>query len=318
MSENRGTMSSSPPFGYALCAKRLRLTDQDRFDLSSWRIACVGAERINPEPLRQFAHILTPAKFDPKAFVACYGMAECALAISFAPIESEVPTEIVDKEIMVNEGRAERLGPADADPLNSLVFVDCGEVLPSYEMKICDEAGAVVPDRTCGRICLRGPNIMEGYYGDPEATTEALSADGWLDTGDIGYRVGTHLFVTSRRKDVIIVNGRNIWPHDLEYLAEQVPGVRLGNVSAFSVDADAGEGQVVLMVESREKDQRRCREMIQELAGRIRAHFGIDCHVALVPPHTLPRTSSGKLSRFRAKQEFIQRRSLETASEPAA
>lgn len=307
ISQNRGTISSSPPFGYALCAKRLRLTDQDRYDLSSWRVACVGAERIHPEPLRQFAHVLKPAKFDANAFVACYGMAECALAISFAPLGAGIDAVKVDKEAMATEGRVVVLEDGAAPDENALTFVDCGEILPSFDMAIRDDAGNDLGDYQCGRICLRGPSVMQGYFRNRDATAEVLSDDGWLDTGDIGYRVGSHVVVTARRKDVIIVNGRNIWPHDLEYLAESLPGVRFGNVSAFSFADDSGVDQVVMVVESREANPAKARALIDDLRALISSHFGISCHIDLVPPRTLPRTSSGKLSRSKAKQDFLAR-----------
>ncbi len=307
ISQNRGTISSSPPFGYALCAKRLRLTDQDRYDLSSWRVACVGAERIHPEPLRQFAHVLKPARFDARAFVACYGMAECALAISFAPLDTGIDAIAVDKNAMATSGQVEIVDDADVDPTETLTFVDCGKILPSFELAIRDDHGKDLPDYQCGRICLRGPSVMSGYFQNPTATAEALSEDGWLDTGDIGYRVGDHVVVTARRKDVIIVNGRNIWPHDLEFLAESLPGVRFGNVSAFSFADEAGTDQVVMVVESREANPAKARALVEELGGLITAHFGITCHIDLVPPRTLPRTSSGKLSRSKAKQDFLAR-----------
>jgi fatty-acyl-CoA synthase len=307
ISQNRGTISSSPPFGYALCAKRLRLTDQDRYDLSSWRVACVGAERIHPEPLRQFAHVLKAANFDAKAFVACYGMAECALAISFEDLDVGITSIQVDKDSMSRKGLVKPLNDEEANGLNSLTFVDCGKILPSFEMAIRDDVGGDLPDYQCGRICLRGPSVMTGYFQNPAATDESLSKEGWLDTGDIGYRVGDNVIVTARRKDVIIVNGRNIWPHDLEYLAESLPGVRFGNVSAFSFADDAGSDQVVMVVESRESNPAKVRSLINELSSLISKNFGMACHIDLVPPRTLPRTSSGKLSRSKAKQDFLAR-----------
>lgn len=306
ISENRGTISSSPPFGYALCAKRLRLTDQDRYDLSSWRVACVGAERIHPEPLRQFAHVLAPANFDAGAFVACYGMAECALAISFAELGEGIKAVNVDQDRIASDGKVEIVGD-NSPATETLTFVDCGRILPSFEMAIRDDRGNDLGDYECGRICLRGDSVMSGYFQNPGATAEVLSDDGWLDTGDIGYRVGDHVVVTARRKDVIIVNGKNIWPHDLEYLAESLPGVRFGNVSAFSFADDQGADQVVMVVESREKNPAKMRALIDELKGLIVEHFGISCHIDLVPPRTLPRTSSGKLSRSKAKQDYIAR-----------
>ena len=148
---------------------------------------------------------------------------------------------------------------------------------------------------------------MSGYFQNPSATAEVMSADGWLDTGDIGYRIGDHVVVTARRKDVIIVNGRNIWPHDLEYLAESLPGVRFGNVSAFSYADETGADQVVMVVEARETNPAKTRALIEDLRALITEHFGIGCHIDLVPPRTLPRTSSGKLSRSKAKQDFLAR-----------
>ena len=148
---------------------------------------------------------------------------------------------------------------------------------------------------------------MTGYFQDSAATSEALSSDGWLDTGDIGYRVGDNIVVTARRKDVIIVNGRNIWPHDLEYLAESLPGVRFGNVSAFSFADSSGADQVVIVVESRESNPAKVKKLVEGLQGLVASHFGINCRIDLVPPRTLPRTSSGKLSRSKAKQDFLER-----------
>jgi fatty-acyl-CoA synthase len=310
ISQNRGTISSSPPFGYALCAKRLRLTDQDRYDLSSWRVACVGAERIHPEPLRQFAHVLKAAHFNPKAFVACYGMAECALAISFEGLNVGIKSMQVDKNKMSSEGLVIPVSEDRENSANALTFVDCGKVLPSFELAIRDDDGCDLPDNQCGRICLRGPSVMTGYFQNRAATEESLSSDGWLDTGDIGYRVGANIVVTARRKDVIIVNGRNIWPHDLEYLAETLPGVRFGNASAFSFSDEKGSDQVVMVVESRENNPAKIRALVSELSTLMTENFGIVCHIDLVPPRTLPRTSSGKLSRSKAKQDFLARLEL--------
>ena len=148
---------------------------------------------------------------------------------------------------------------------------------------------------------------MTGYFHNKDATNEVLSADGWLDTGDIGFRNGDNVVVTARRKDVIIVNGRNIWPHDLEYLAESLPGVRFGNVSAFSFSDDHGTDRVVMVVESRESNPAKRNELIKNLCELVSLNFGVSCQIDLVPPKTLPRTSSGKLSRSKAKQDFLAR-----------
>ena len=313
ISDNRGTLSSSPPFGYALCAKRLRVADAETYDLSSWRIACVGAERIHAAPLKEFADMLKPSKFDRRAFVPCYGMAECALAVSFAPLGKGVSIDHVDKLAMTDESLATPLA-VGSDPIDGLEFIDCGNLLPSYKLEIRDDAGNELDERVCGRICLHGPSVMTGYFQNAEATAAVMSADGWLDTGDIGYMMGDQLVITARRKDVIIVNGRNIWPQDLEYIAEGVPKVRMGNVSAFSVAHEDAPETVVMVVESRHDDP----ALAEELTRRVQQQFGINVHVDLVAPRTLPRTSSGKLSRSRAKQDFLARQALEQRTEDFA
>lgn len=311
MSDNAGTISSAPPFGYSLCAARLRDGDAARYDLSRWRMACVGAERIHPEPLRDFAKALAPAGFSERAFVACYGMAECGLAVSFAPLGEGIVVDRVQKTAMTDQGQALPAAESVADEA-ALSFVDCGVLLPSYELEIRDDADQPVPDRHCGRICVRGPNVMAGYFDNVAATTEVLNADGWLDTGDIGYRMADRLVVTARRKDVIIVNGRNLWPQDLEFLAERVMDLRLGNVSAFAVLRPGGGDLAVMVVESKRAEP----ETAASLKALIRESFGIHCHVELVPPRTLPRTSSGKLSRSKAKAEFLNRVRWDAAGWP--
>ena len=308
ISENRCTVSSSPPSGYGLCATRLRVSDREKYDLSSWRIACVGAERINPRLLERFSQVLGPAGFDPKAFVACYGMAECGLAISFAPLDNGLDVDLVDKESIGASGFAK---PATREG-GVLKLVDCGAVLPSYEFQICDDEGREVAERHCGHIFVRGPSVMRGYFNDAEATAEVLDDSGWLDTGDIGYRMGRHLVVTARSKDVIIVNGRNIWPQDLEQLAESSPGVRIGTTTAFEATRPNGDPLVVLVVESKRAEP----DLPRRIESLVREHFGVTCYVEIVPPRTLPRTSSGKLSRVTARAGFLERTHWDEAGNP--
>ena len=300
ISDNRGTVSSSPPSGYGLCATRLRITtDQQKYDLSSWRVACVGAERINARLLVSFANVVKDMGFNPKSFVACYGMAECGLAVSFAPLGEGLKVDVVDKSLISTRGIAQ---PTDVES-ESLELVDCGRMLPSYDYRIVADGGRPQPDRQCGHIQVRGPSVMRGYFNDPESTRQVLSADGWLDTGDIGYCVDQHLYVTARSKDVIIINGRNIWPQDLEQLAETCPGVRHGDTTAFEVTRPDNDPLVVVVVETKRPDP----DLRKSIAAKVSSSFGISCHVELVPPKTLPKTSSGKLSRATARLGFLER-----------
>jgi len=315
LSDNKGTISSAPTFGYALCAKRLRPSDIESYDLSKWRAACVGAERINPQPLQEFADILRPSGFDKNAFVACYGMAECVLATSFAPLGEGLKVDIVNRDLMAATGVAE---PFDGDALSTSHYVDCGKLLPGFEFAIINDNGDQLDDRHCGHIYLKGPSVMRGYYNDEDSTRKVLSEDGWLNTGDIGYRIDDHLVITSRSKDVIIIKGRNIWPYDLEVLAQQTGGVKLGGVAAFSVTADGEEEQAVLVVETKERDLQKRRHIMEEINRSIRMHFGINVLIDLTPRGTLPRTSSGKLSRSQSKQDYLARQTLQKVEQSAA
>jgi len=309
MSQNRATISYSPPFGFALCARRLRPGDVDRYDLSAWRVAGVGAEMIRASWLHRFAEALAPARFSESAFLPCYGMAECSLAVSFAPLGQGLEVDRLDAEALARHRRAE---PVSEDAsIRATEFVNCGRPLPDYEVEIRGEDGRVVTERHCGTIFLRGPSVMSGYANNPETTARVLSEDGWLNTGDVGYRAGDSLFITGRAKDLLIINGRNIWPQDLEYLAEQQPEIRAEDASAFSIASEDGIELAVLVVQCREQDPFRQARLVERLKQQIQTEFGIACLIELVPLHTLPRTSSGKLSRSGTRLDFLKRNGLE-------
>ena len=162
-------------------------------------------------------------------------------------------------------------------------------------------------ERLCGEILLKGPSVMSGYYRDEEATRAVLSEDGWLDTGDIGYRVGNNLYITARSKDVIIIKGRNIWPNDMEVVAQRVDGVRLGGVAAFSIAGFGDDEIAVMVVETKERDGISRYRLSHAITKLMHEHFGINVIIDLVRPGTLPRTSSGKLSRFQSREAFLER-----------
>lgn len=309
ISDNRGTISSSPTFGYALCARRLRPSDYDRYDLSSWRAACVGAEQINPLPLQAFADTLEPCGFDKNAFVACYGMAESVLAVSFAPLNLGLSVDYVDQHTMTTTGEAVAVDPAFD---NVASYADCGICLPGFEFSIRDDQNNEVDERQCGEIYLKGPSIMSGYFQNEIATKAVLDKDGWLDTGDIGYQINGHIYITARSKDVIIVKGRNIWPHDMEVVTQAIDGVRLGGVAAFSVAGFDKEEVTVMVVETRLRDQDRRDQLKQQISQLIHMHFGINVIIDLVRSGSLPRTTSGKLSRFRSRHDYLERQRVNT------
>ncbi len=325
MSANRGTISFGPPFGYELSSRRVRLDSAKPFDLSAWRVAGVGAETIQVEILDAFAEKLAPFGFDRKAFVASYGMAECSLAVTFAPIDLGVEIDEIDAEHL--SAQQEALPVSSGTVENSSVcrtkkLVNCGIPLPGHEIIIRDDSGQILPDRKCGTIHVRGPSVMSGYFAAPAATAKVLSADGWLNTGDIGYLCNGSLMITGREKDMIIINGRNFWPQDLEFYAEQQPEIRPGDASAISVTDDDGLEAAVMVVQYRETDENKCKELSDRLTRIIREEVGINCIIELVPAHTLPRTSSGKLSRAGTQRDYLNRQKEQeingAASQPLA
>jgi fatty-acyl-CoA synthase len=169
------------------------------------------------DPLNRFGEVFKLAGFDKKAFVAGYGMAECSLAVSFSPLMQELRQDIIDPDFLSEFQIAMPVtGNLSDDAVRGKSFVNCGEPLPGYEIEVRNESGRVLPDRHVGTLFVRGPSVMTGYFDDPEATRQVLSHDGWFNTGDIAYRIGRNIVITGREKDMIIINGRNIWPQDLE------------------------------------------------------------------------------------------------------
>ncbi len=317
IARNRASLSFSPPFGYELCMQNLRAKDIDALDLRSWRVAGLGAEPIRPEPLQRFAELLRPTGFDARAFVAGYGMAECSLAVSFSPLGLGLRLDRVDRVQLAESDQALPADESTASRDNAAkVFVDCGQALPGYEFEIRGTHGEVVPERAIGTLFVRGPSVMRGYFDDPDATRSALAADGWLNTGDRAYRVGRRLVITGREKDMIIINGRNVWPQDLESLAETEPEVRTGDASAFAVSHEAGSEQAVLVIQCRHVARAEADQLAERVRAKVLRELGIVGTIDLVPRNILPRTTSGKLSRTRACRDYLERRAM-TAGDKA-
>src|SRR5262245_21688270 len=235
------TISFGPPFGYELCARRLRNGGGEGFSLGHWRLAGVGAEMIRRDTLEAFVSAVAGSGFDRRAFVPSYGMAEVGLAISFSTRGTGVVVDRVEAR-SAEKSRIARSAMVGADPSTTREFVDCGAALPGVEVEVRAAEGRKLPDRRIGTLWVKTASVMQGYLDDPVATGEVLAPNGWLNTGDLGYLVDGHVFVTGREKDIIIVNGRNLWPQDLEYVAERQSGVRTGDAMAFSlVSADRRE-----------------------------------------------------------------------------
>lgn len=301
LSENRSTISFAPPFGYELTARRLRPGDAEDFDLRHWRIAGCGADMIRPDILERFAQAVASAGFDAHALMPSYGMAEVSLAVSFTPPGTGLQADTID--LSCHQPDSQQPKPTDNPPRQTR-FTRCGSPLPGYRVEIRDLEDNVLPERCEGGIYLHTPSTMEGYYAAPEINAQILRK-GWLDTGDLGYLVDGELVITGRRKDLMIVNGRNIWPQDVEHVAEQHPGVRTTDTAAFTVEGEDGSHLLVVLLQCREQDLEARERMLRTIRRDIQAEFGVEARVHAIAPHSLPRTTSGKLSRAQARLDYL-------------
>jgi fatty-acyl-CoA synthase len=329
ISDNRCTLAYSPTFGYELCVRRASTAQNLSLDLSCWRGAGIGGELIRPETLNNFAETFGPHGFDAGAFVPSYGLAEATLAFSFGELGHGVDVDTIDKESLINNSKAVYaanghapvngnghakanghgyLNGASLEPRDVRRFAFCGTPLPGYAVEIRDRVGNVLPERHVGSVFISGPSLMAGYDRAPDATSRALDEGGWLDTGDMGYMIGGRLVITGRQKDLIIVNGRNIWPQDLEWHAEEnVEDVRSRDAAAFSIEDDeSGKEIPVMLVQCRLQDPDARVRLRDEVHAAVFRNAGIDCRIVLIPPRSLPFTTSGKLSRAKAKQAYMQ------------
>ncbi|HEX5760533.1 MAG TPA: fatty acyl-AMP ligase [Thermoanaerobaculia bacterium] len=295
ISRYRATVSPAPNFGYALCTTRIRDAEMEGVDLSSWRLALNGAEPVAPPVLRAFTERFARWGFRPEALTPVYGLSEAALAVTFSALDRPYASRRLERDALANEGRA-------VDDPEGLEVVSVGRPVPGFRLRVRDKTGRDLPERGVGRIWIAGESLMDGYLDDPAATAAVLR-DGWLDTGDLGFLADGELYLTGRAKDVILLRGRNYAPEPIEHALEGVPGARPGCAVAVSWLPEGGTGEVLgLLVERR---RGATREEIAALpdgcrAAALRATGLAADEVVVLPPGTLPRTSSGKLRRGEA------------------
>jgi fatty-acyl-CoA synthase len=292
-------ISYSPTFGYDICARRISSQTHvsERFKLSHWRLAGNGADMIRPDVMQAFVDAFGDAGFKASAFLPSYGLAEATLAVSIMPPGEGIQVELVEEsELTGVPGAPDR-------PTRYRAIVNCGKAAKDMTIEIRDGAGNVLPDRVIGKVWCTGPSLMVGYFRDPEAT-EACMADGWLDTGDMGYLSNGYVYIVGRAKDMIIINGKNYWPQDIEWAVEQLPGFKAGDIAAFAV-SNGGEETPAVLVQCRTSDEAERLKLREQIKDKVRSVTGMNCVVELVPPRTLPRTSSGKLSRAKARNLYL-------------
>ncbi|MEZ5735257.1 MAG: fatty acyl-AMP ligase [Novosphingobium sp.] len=302
ISRNEGTsVSFSPTFGYDICARRVSSQTHvaERFDLSRWRIAGNGADMIRPDVMQNFVNRFADAGFKASAFLPSYGLAEATLAVTLMPPGEGIRVELVEEERLSGS-------PRDLSrPARYRAIVNCGKPVRGMEVVVRGENGKPVADHHIGKVWCRGSSVMHSYYRDKEAT-DACMVDGWLDTGDMGYMADGYLFIVGRAKDMIIINGKNHWPQDIEWAVEQLPGFNHGDIAAFALETESGEEMPAVLVHCRVSDPEERRKLHDQIRDKVHSITGMNCVVELVPPRTLPRTSSGKLSRAKAKKLYLE------------
>ncbi len=310
--KHRGTITAAPNFAYELCVRKIADKDIKGVDLSSWRAALNGAEPVNPETLERFAERFASYGFRREAQLPVYGLAEASLAVTVPPLNRGPLIDRVERETFTAQGRAV---PAALEDETAIAFVSSGEALPRHEIRIVDEIGNEVPDRTEGFLWFRGPSATAGYYRNPKAT-EALLPRGpatapgeyaWVNSGDRAYRADGEIYVTGRVKDIIIKGGRNLYPHEVEELAARADGIRKGCIVAFGLTDEAtGTEKLVVVAETRERDAARRAALASEVTGLVSGGLGLPPdRVELIPPGSIPKTSSGKLRREGTKQLYL-------------
>jgi fatty-acyl-CoA synthase len=288
ISRRRATITYGPSFGYDLVARRALTQSLGEIDLSCLRLAGIGADMIQPSVLQRFAQSFAATGFDPRAFLPSYGMAEVCVGVSFVRPFTGL--------------RLDR--PTDPQAEGDREFVICGQVLPYHHIEIRDLQGVVLEDGHVGRLFIRGPSVMPGYFPPADDSTATLR-DGWLDTGDLGYLTKGEIVITGRAKDLIIVNGRNIWPQDIEWCVEALEPLRRGDACAFSVDAGDTES-VVIVVQAPPVDSAASETLEGDIRQKTKEAFGVDGRVVLISRRLgLPVTSSGKLSRSATKATYL-------------
>lgn len=298
---HRGTHSGAPNFAYELCLRKIEPAMIEGLDLSSWRMAANGAEKVYPRTLKDFATKFAPYGLNSKILLPVYGLAESSVALTIPPLDREFRVDRVDRRKFEEQSRA-----VPSDEKNALEFASCGLPLEGHEVRIVDDQDNVLGERCVGNLQFRGPSSMQGYYNNPTAT-KAVFHDGWIDSGDLAYQADGEIFITGRRKDLIIKAGRNLYPVEIEELVGHIPGVRQGCVTAFSVmDENQSTEQLIVVAETREKNKAKR----QEIEDKIREAMAtmqdiVPDKVILVPPHAVPKTSSGKLQRAACKKKYL-------------
>ena len=304
---HRGTLSPAPNFAYDLCSQRISDAELEGLDLGSVRLLLNGSEAVRPESLRRFITRFVPYGLKPDSLSPVYGLAECSVGLAAPPPGRGPRIDRIDRRVFQESGRART---AVGDDESALEFVSCGHALPDHQIRVVDGTGRPAGDRREGHVQFRGPSATSGYYRNADATRELVRDDGWLESGDLGYFADGELFLTGRRKDLIIKGGRNLHPHEAEEIVGQVAGVRNGCVAAFGVsDSDRGTERFVVVAETRQTSSEERERLRAEITDLLVTTLGVPPDVVVVTsPGAVLKTSSGKIRRTATRDAYLSGR----------
>ncbi len=305
------TMGVAPNFGYHYCVTRIADEDLPQIDLSTWRLALNGAEPIDRITLQKFIDKFKPCGLRENLFLPVYGMAENSLAATFPALDNTTVVRRFDRQMIEEENLA-----LDSDADDSRKYVDLvavGYPLLGQEVRIADDKGNTLYERQIGEILVKSNSLTGGYYKNKQATQNTI-ADGWLHTGDLGFILDGMLFISGRKKEMIIKRGKNIYPYDVERIAATVEGVRLGSCAAFAVENQhEGTEDLVLVCESVLKEKDRLEDLKKRISSEIMSRLGFrPDDIRIVPKGTVPKTTSGKLQRVLCKKIYLEDDFIET------
>ena len=299
ISNERATLSAAPNFAFELCLKNIRDEDIVDLDLSSLRMIVNGAEPVSPATIKRFTKRFSRYGFRPEMMGPVYGLAENSVGLAFPPIGRAPIIDRVQRTALTSDGVAT---PSDPSDVTALSFVACGRPIPRHEIRIVDDTDRELPERREGRLQFKGPSATSGYFRNPEKN-QALFKGEWLESGDRGYIAAGDVYITGRIKDMIIKAGRNIYPHEIEGLVGEIEGVRKGCVAAVAAaDTRAGTEKLVLIVETRLTNPSEREQLTRRISEACITNLDMPPDIIeLVPPRTVPKTSSGKIRRAAAR-----------------
>ncbi|PJF37090.1 MAG: hypothetical protein CUN49_02045 [Candidatus Thermofonsia Clade 1 bacterium] len=309
ISQYRGTLCWLPNFAYNFLAQRVRDNALEGVSLASMRAFINCSEPMRAESHRQFAARYAPYGVKPEMLATCYAMAENTFAVTQGGIDALPKIDLISREAL----SAQHIARKAVEGERTIEMLSCGKPIPNCEVQIVDEARQPLPERHIGEVAVRSDSMLSGYYRRPDLTAQALF-NGWYLTGDYGYIADGELYITGRKKDLIIVGGKNIYPQDLEAIADEVPGVKAGRTVAFGVeDERLGTEAIVMVCEAETDDADERFEIARQVRMRVAQQTEVTLSdVYIVDAKWLLKTSSGKIARGANREKYLRERDGKT------